>query len=99
MERSQDPITSAQVHVRYLFRRGLWGAVDANFWTGGRTELDGIANDDRQENSRVGLTLSWRVAPGHNLRFAASRGAVTRIGGDFDSLGVSYSYSWSGKPG
>ncbi len=99
VEREQDPIYSAQFHARYLFRPGLWGAVDANFWRGGRTSFDGVANDDLQENSRVGVTLSWRVAPGHNLRFAGSRGAITRIGGDFDSFGVSYSYSWSRKPG
>jgi hypothetical protein len=34
------------------------------------------------------------VAPRHGLRFAASRGAFTRIGGDFSSIGLSYSYSW-----
>ena len=33
-----------------------------------------------------------------SIRFAASRGAITRIGGDFDSFGVSYSYSWMRRP-
>jgi len=34
----------------------------------------------------------------HGLWFAASRGAFTRIGGDFSSIGVSYSYNWMGNP-
>ena len=97
LERAQDPIYSTQVHARYLFRRGLWGAVDANYWRGGRTTIAGVEGDDLQDNSRVGVTLSWLVAPGHNLRIAASRGAFTRIGGDFDSFGVSYTRSWSAK--
>jgi hypothetical protein len=97
LEREQDPIFSTQFHLRYLFRRGLWGALDANFWRGGQTTLDGVRGDDLQENSRVGLTLSWQVARGHSLRFAASRGAFTRVGGDFDSFGLSYSYSWMQK--
>lgn len=97
LDRAQEPIYSTQVHARYLFRRGLWGAVDANYWRGGRTTIAGVEGDDLQDNSRVGVTLSWLVAPGHNLRVAASRGAFTRIGGDFDSFGVSYTRSWSAK--
>lgn len=96
--RSQDPILSSQFHVRYLFRRGLWAAIDANFWRGGRTTIDGVTGDDLQQNSRVGLTFSWQVAPHHALRFAASTGAFTRIGGDFNSFGVSYSYTWRKRP-
>jgi hypothetical protein len=97
-DRSQDPILSGQVHLRYRFNRELWGAVDGNFWRGGQTTVDGATGDDLQENSRVGLTLAWQVAKQHNLRFAASRGAFTRIGGDFSSVGVAYSYSWMKKP-
>jgi len=96
--RDQDPIYSTQAHLRYLFRRGLWAAIDANFWYGGKATIDGRGGDDLQRNSRVGLTLSWNVTRQHNLRFAASRGAFTTIGGDFDSFGVAYGYSWSKKP-
>jgi len=92
--RSQDPILSTQAHVRYRFRPDLWAAVDANYWRGGRSSVNGVANDDLQDNSRIGLTVAWQVRPQHGLRLAASRGAFTRIGGDFDSVGLSYSYSW-----
>jgi hypothetical protein len=92
--RTQDFIFSTQFHARYFFKRTLWGAADANFWRGGQTAVDGVSNDDLQRNSRVGLTFAWQVAPRHGLRFAASRGAFTRIGGDFSSIGLSYSYSW-----
>ena len=96
--RRQDAILSSQFHVRCLLGRGLWGAVGANYWRGGRTTVDGVVGDDLQENSRVGVTLAWQAAPSHALRFAASRGAFTRIGGDFDSFGLSYSYTWRKKP-
>lgn len=96
--RDQAPIYSCQVHVRRAFSRTLWGAADANLWHGGKTVLGGRRSDDLQHNSRVGLTFAWQVAPRHGLRFAASRGAFTRIGGDFNSFGVSYSYTWMKKP-
>lgn len=96
--RSRDPICSAQTHLRYLIKRGFWAAIDGNYWYGGKATIDGVGGDDLQSNSRVGLTVSWNLGRGHNLRFAASRGAHTRIGGDFDSLGISYGYSWSKRP-
>jgi hypothetical protein len=95
--RRQDPIYSSQVHLRYLIRRGLWAAVDANYWYGGKATINGVGGDDLQSNSRVGATLSWQVAKRHSLRFAASRGAFTRIGGDFDSIGVAYGFTWIGN--
>jgi len=98
MTREQDPIFATQAHLRYFFKPGLWGAFDANYWGGGQTTLDGRANDDEQSNSRVGATLSIRLSPRQNLRIAASVGAITRIGGDFNSIGVSYNYSWLGTP-
>ena len=97
--RRQDPIYSSQVHLRFLIRPGLWTAFDANYWHGGKATIDGVGSDDLQNNSRVGLTLSWNVGKGHNLRFAVSRGAFTRVGGDFDSFGVSYGFSWAKRPG
>lgn len=96
--REQDPIFSTQMHVRYLFKPGLWGAIDGNYWVGGQSAVGGNANDDKQNNSRVGATVSIRLSARQALRIAASRGAITRIGGDFTSIGVSYNYSWMKKP-
>ena len=96
--RAQDPILSTQMHVRYIFKPGLWAAIDGNFWNGGQTTIDGAVSDDEQRNSRVGLTVSMRLGRSHSLRFAASAGAITRIGGDFNSVGMSYVYIWMKKP-
>jgi hypothetical protein len=97
MRLERDPILSTQFHVRYLFRPGLWAALDGNFWRGGQSTVDGRTNDDLQRNSRIGATLVTRLGRKHSLRVAVSRGAVTRVGGDFTSIGVSYSYSWIRK--
>jgi len=97
-KREQRPIFSTQFHLRYIIRRGLWAALDANFWHGGEATINGATGDDLQNNSRVGLTVSWKVWKSHSLRFAASRGAFTRIGGDFTSFGLAYGYSWAKRP-
>ncbi|MCG6948623.1 MAG: transporter [Acidobacteria bacterium] len=95
LTREQDPILSTQCHARYLIKPGLWVAVDGNFWWGGQTTVNGVESDDLQRNSRVGATVAIQIRRNHSLRIAASTGAFTRIGGDFNSIGVAYGYSWA----
>lgn len=92
--RTQNPIGSGQLHLTYVFRRTLWLAGDANFYTGGRTTVGGVRKLDLQKNSRVGMTLSWGLTPNHSLRASVSRGAITNIGADFNSVAVGYNYAW-----
>ena len=92
--RSQDPIGAMQLHAIYTIKPRLWVAVDGNYYTGGRTSINGTANFDLQQNSRVGVTLSLPLRKLQSMRIAYSRGARTRIGGDFSTIGVSYQYVW-----
>jgi len=95
--RSQDPLYAGQAHVSYTFRPGLWLAADATLYAGGRTTIDGVVKDDRQNNTRAGLTLSVPVGGAYSLKFSASTGMVTRIGGKFTVFGVAFQYRWFGR--
>jgi hypothetical protein len=53
-----------------------------------------VQNNDRQGNTRVGLTLSAPVAKGHSIKVTWSDGASTRIGGDFTTYGLAWQYAW-----
>ena len=92
--RSQDPIGSLQAHLSYSFRNRVWIALDGNYYTGGRSTVDGVLQADLQRNSRWGLTLSVPLAKRHSLKLAADTGALTSIGADFDRLTVSYQVRW-----
>jgi len=93
--RSQDPIVALQVHVTYKFKRTMWLAGDANYFTGGRTTIGGNANLDLQRNSRIGATFSSALDRHQAIRFSVSRGAYTTIGADFTSIAVGYNYAWA----
>jgi hypothetical protein len=95
-ERSQRLIGSAQLHVQYAVRPRLVISGNANFYTGGRTTIDGRDNLDLQRNSRVGVTLVRPLSRGRTLRLAVSRGAYTTIGADFTSLSVGFQQVWGG---
>lgn len=93
----QAPIVSAQWHLIYTVRPGLWLAGDGNYWNGGRVTVNGVSNLEQQRNSRLGVTLAVPIGL-QQVRIAYSFGAFTTIGGDFNSIGVSYSYAWAGRP-
>jgi hypothetical protein len=92
--RSQEPIGAVQLHATYLIKAQMWLSLDGTYYTGGRTTINGQQNYDLQKNSRVGLTLAWPLTRFQALKIAYSRGARTSIGGDFETLGVSYQYLW-----
>jgi hypothetical protein len=91
--REQDPMTSLQAHVSYTFRPRLWLSLDATFYDGGESTVDGIKKDDRQSNSRYGLTLSLPIARGQSLKLYWNDGATTRIGSDFSTYGIAWQYT------
>ncbi len=50
----------------------------------------GLGYDNRQDNVRIGATLSLPLGRQQSLKFNYSKGAVTRIGGNFDIIGVAW---------
>jgi hypothetical protein len=92
--RSQDPIVALQGHVSYTFRPRMWMSASLTWYEGGQSTVDGVTKDDRQRNTRVGLTFALPVAPRQSVKLSWSTGAATRIGGDFDLIGLTYQYLW-----
>jgi Putative MetA-pathway of phenol degradation len=87
----QDPLYSTSFHLIYIFSRG-WLSLDGNYFAGGRTTKDGVRQDDRQDNSRWGLTWTRPLSPQLLVKLNASTGVVTRIGNDFDNFGLGLVY-------
>ena len=94
--RQQDPIYSTQLHVTYTFVRKIWVAASATYFTGGRTTVDGITNNDLQQNWRTGFTLALPINRKHSIKFFGSSGVSTRTGNNYDALGVAWQYRWGG---
>jgi hypothetical protein len=92
--RAQDPITSVQAGVVYNFSPGLWLALSGTYYTGGRTEINGVRGQDLQENTRVGLTLSLPINVRNSIKLYANTGVSTRTGSDFDGVGLAWQHRW-----
>ena len=96
--RAQDPLATAQAHVVYTFRRALWLAADFTYYWGGQSTLDGVRKDDRQDNTRGGLTMAIPIVGRQSLKVTWARGVSTRIGSSFQTFGVAYQWVWFDGP-
>ncbi|MEH6590243.1 MAG: transporter [Halioglobus sp.] len=88
----QDPIYALQSHLIYTLNKGRWIALNANFFSGGETNVDGVDMGDRQENSRFGITFSMPISGHNSVKFYANTGVITSIGNDFDTFGAAWQY-------
>ncbi len=91
----RDPLFAAQAHVIYHTRRGIWAAIDATYYIGGATTVDG-ERGERPENLRVGATLSIPVNRHNSIKLYGSVGAIARIGGNFTTGGIAWQFRWGG---
>jgi hypothetical protein len=95
--RTQDPLGSFQWHVSYNIQPLMWVALDFTYYTGGQSTIDGVENDDRQSNSRIGATMVLPVGKRHSVKFAYSTGAIIRSGADFTSISAGWQTTFLGK--
>jgi outer membrane putative beta-barrel porin/alpha-amylase len=96
--RSQAPVGVGELHWAYQAKSRFWFSADGNFWTGGRTTIDGTKRFDLQRNSRIGVTVAIPVDSHQSVKFSYSRGAYIAVGGDYQNLSAAWQYSWIGKP-
>lgn len=95
-KRAQNPLFSASAHAIYNFPHGIWGSVDATYFAGGRTTLNGTLDSNLQQNWRAGATLAIPVDARNSIKFYASKGLAARTGNSYDLLGAAWQYRWGG---
>lgn len=88
----QDPLYTLGGHVIYSLSKGRWLSLDANYFTGGETTKNGIKAEDRQDNSRLGITFSLPLSRHHSIKLNANTGVVTRVGNDFATYSIAWLY-------
>jgi len=94
--RSQDPLYSIQGHLIRSFQSGIWAALDATYYWGGSTTINGVARNDLQRNWRVGATLAVPVNARNSVKFLASDGVSARTGDSYSEFGIYWQYRWGG---
>jgi hypothetical protein len=97
--RQQSPIGSFEGHVSYDVKPRFWVSLDANYWRGGQTTVNGVRSlTSLQSNSRLGVTGAVPFSSHQSLKCSYSDGVITRVGGRFRVFSAAWQYSWVGRP-
>jgi Putative MetA-pathway of phenol degradation len=89
--KEQKPLTSLQAHLVRRVSQGWWVSLDASYYTGGRSTLDGNRLNDLQRDSKWGFTVVYPVARKHAVKFGYNWGSLIDSDENFNVFSVSYS--------
>ena len=95
---TQTPLYFAKAGAIWSFKRGMWLAVNYGRANGGETRVDGVKTSEPQRNDRLAYTFVMPFYRTGGLRITYTSGLSTRLGADFDSIGIGYQYSWFKRP-
>ncbi len=96
---SENPVAAVESHLSYDIKPRLWVSLDGNYWHGGETSLNGVANPATVQNSsRIGATVSIPISNRQSLKFSYNNGAYINYGGNYQNVSVGWQYSWLGRP-
>ncbi|MGR9086990.1 MAG: transporter [Gammaproteobacteria bacterium] len=90
----QAPLYNFQGHLIYSFGSGIWGAIDANYYAGGRITRDDKLLDNLQQNWRVGATLSFPINRQNSIKISGNSVVQSRTDSFFDTIGITWQYRW-----
>jgi hypothetical protein len=89
----QSAIYTTRANLIYRFDNTSL-SLNALYFTGGRTAIDGVQRDDRIETWRFGVALTIDLDVHHSVKLYGSRGVTIRPGTNYDIVGVSWQYKW-----
>jgi Putative MetA-pathway of phenol degradation len=91
----QDPLYSVQGHLIYEFVPAFWAALNATYYAGGRTTIDG-EKGQQLENVRLGLTAALSLSRHQSIKLYGSTGVYNRTDSDFWAVGIAWQLRWGG---
>ena len=94
VRREQRALLSMQGGAIYTIRPRMWASVNATYFRGGQTVVNGSVNEDRQANSRIGATYSLPLNPRQSIKVAWAKGLTTRFGGSLNTIAIVWQYTW-----
>jgi hypothetical protein len=90
-----DPYYTAQAHVIYTFRPGLWVATSAGYGIGGRSTINGDRKDDRKENLAGAISAGVPITNRLGVKFGyVGTRSQTSVGSDSDIFLIGLSTFW-----
>lgn len=93
----QNPLFSAQLHLTYIFKPGIWLSGSIGQTNSGITFINGIEQEKINTNTKYGLTFSYKINRKNGLKIALTNGIPNQFDFDYTSLIIFYNFIWFDK--
>jgi Putative MetA-pathway of phenol degradation len=90
----QHVLPGVEGHISYSFRSNLWASLDTRYSFGGDTIVNGMNQNDVQQNFILGSELNISLNSQNTLVFEFAKALVHQNGPTAVGFAVKYYYSW-----
>ena len=81
-------------HISYSFTNSFWASVDTRYSFRGDTFVNGVNQNNRQQNFTLGTEMNVSLNPQNSLVFEFAKAMVHQNGPAYTGFAVKYYYSW-----
>ena len=93
----QEVLPGLEGHISYSFNSKVWLSFDTRYSFRATTFVDGVSQNNAQENFILGSELNISMSPQNSLTFVFARAIVHQNGPSATGFSVKYDYTWSGS--
>jgi hypothetical protein len=90
----QEPLPGIEGHISYTFSPTFWASLDTRYGFRGETVVDGLAQNNSQENLIVGTEAHWLPDSHNSLGLVFAKALVHSNAPNYTGVVVKYVYSW-----
>jgi hypothetical protein len=91
----QQPLPGLEGHISYSFNDSIWASFDTRYSFRGTTIVDGISQNNGQQNFILGSEMNISVNSQNSLTLEFAKAIVHQNGPAVTGFSVKYDYTWS----
>jgi hypothetical protein len=91
----QSPLPGIEWHLSYSFTENIWASFDTRYSFRGTTTVDGIPQNNAQQNFVLGTEVSISLNPRNALIFEFAKAPVHNNGPAVVGFSLRYDYTWA----
>jgi hypothetical protein len=90
----QEPLPGFEGHISYSFNDRLWASLDTRYSVRGTTFVNGIGQNNAQQNFVLGSEMNVSINARNSLLFEFAKPLVHQNGPALVGFSVRYDYTW-----
>jgi hypothetical protein len=91
----QQPLPGLEGHFSYSFNEKIWASLDTRYSFRGTTKVDGVSQDNAQQNFILGSEINISLNSRNSLVFEFAKALAHNNGPAVVGFSVRYDYTWA----